>query len=116
MERRRLLGDSDFLLRKIWDEAGALHPSFRAGVIAEGALANLAVWNLDTPELWPATDPLRALAFSNLAHALRQLIVMGRPLGEDGAFASSLLASAGYREALREANARLEQLWRRAGC
>ena len=116
VERRRLLGDSDFLLRKIWDEAGALHPSFRAGVIAEGALANLAVWNLDTPELWPATDPLRALAFSNLAHALRQLIVMGRPLGEDGAFASSLLASAGYREALREANARLEQLWRRAGC
>jgi len=116
VERRRSLGDSDFLLRKVWDDAGALHPTFRAGVIAEGALANLAVWNLDTPELWPATDPLRALAFSNLAHALRQLIVMGRPLGEDGAFASSLLASAGYRDALREANARLELLWRRAGC
>jgi 5-methylthioadenosine/S-adenosylhomocysteine deaminase len=116
VERRRALGDSDFLLRKVWEDAGALHPTFRAGVIAEGALANLAVWNLDTPELWPATDPLRALAFSNLAHALRQLIVMGRPLAQDGAFASSVLASAGYREALREANARLEQLWRRAGC
>lgn len=116
VERRRSLGDSEFLLRKVWDDAGALHPKFRAGVIAEGALANLAVWNLDSPELWPATDPLRALAFSNLAHALRQLIVMGRPLAEDGAFASSLLASAGYRDALREANARLEQLWRRAGC
>jgi 5-methylthioadenosine/S-adenosylhomocysteine deaminase len=116
VERRRALGDSDFLLRKVWDDAGALHPMFRAGVIAEGALANLAVWNLDAPELWPATDPLRALAFSNLAHALRQLVVMGRPLGEDGAFASSLLASAAYRDALREANARLEQLWRRAGC
>jgi 5-methylthioadenosine/S-adenosylhomocysteine deaminase len=115
VERRRALGDSDVLLRKVWDEAGALHPAFRAGVIAEGALANLAVWNLDAPELWPATDPLRALAFSNLAHALRQLIVMGRPLGEDGAFASSLLRSSGYRDALREANARLEQLWRRAG-
>ncbi|HEU4580826.1 MAG TPA: amidohydrolase family protein [Polyangiaceae bacterium] len=115
VERRRALGDSDFLLRKVWDDAGALHPGFRAGVITEGALANLAVWNLEAPELWPATDPLRALAFSNLAHALRQLIVMGRPLGEDGAFASSLLRSAGYRDALREANARLEQLWRRAG-
>jgi 5-methylthioadenosine/S-adenosylhomocysteine deaminase len=116
VERRRSLGDSGFLLRTVWDDAGALHPVFRAGVIAEGALANLAVWNLDAPELWPATDPLRALAFSNLAHALRQLIVMGRPLAEDGAFASSLLASAAYRDALREANARLEQLWRRAGC
>jgi 5-methylthioadenosine/S-adenosylhomocysteine deaminase len=116
VQRRALLGDSDFLLRKIWDDAGALHPAFRAGVIAEGALANLAVWDLDSPELWPATDPLRALAFSNLAHALRQLILLGRPLGEDGAFAGSLLRSHGYREALREANARLAQLWQRAGC
>jgi len=116
VQRRALLDDSDFLLRKIWDDAGALHPAFRAGVISEGALANLAVWDLDSPELWPATDPLRALAFSNLAHALRQLILLGRPLGEDGAFRSSLLRSHGYREALREANARLGQLWRRAGC
>jgi 5-methylthioadenosine/S-adenosylhomocysteine deaminase len=116
VQRGALLGDSDFLLRKVWDQAGALHPGFRAGVIAEGALANLAVWDLDSPELWPATEPLRALAFSNLAHALRQLILLGRPLGEDGAFASSLLRSPGYREALREANARLGQLWQRAGC
>jgi 5-methylthioadenosine/S-adenosylhomocysteine deaminase len=116
VQRRALLGDSDFLLRKIWDQAGALHPAFRAGVIAEGALANLAVWDLDSPEVWPATEPLRALAFSNLAHALRQLILLGRPLGEDGAFASSVLRSPGYREALREANARLGQLWQRAGC
>ena len=68
------------------------------------------------PELWPATDPLRALAFSNLQHALRQLILMGRPLGEDGAFASSVLQGRAYREALAEASRRLELLWLRAGC
>lgn len=116
VSRRRLLGNPEYLLRKVWDDAGALHPACRAGVIAEGALANLAVWDLDTPELWPATDPLRALAFSNLAHALRQLLLLGRPLGEEGAFASSVLRSSSYRAALDEANARLAQLWRRAGC
>jgi len=116
VSRRRLLGDPEYLLRKVWQDAGSLHPGCRAGVIAEGALANLAVWNLDAPELWPATDPLRALAFSNLAHGLRQLLLLGRPLGEDGAFASSVLRSASYRAALDEANARLTQLWRRVGC
>ncbi len=113
--RASRLGDADFLLRKLWDEAGALHPAFRAGAISAGALANLAVWDLDSPGCWPATDPLRALAFSNLSHALRQLIVLGEPRGTDGWYASSLLHSQAYRDARREADARLQQLWRRAG-
>jgi hypothetical protein len=47
---------------------------------------------------------------------LRQLILLGRPLGEDGTFASSVLASTVYRDALAEANQRLAWLWQRAGC
>jgi cytosine/adenosine deaminase-related metal-dependent hydrolase len=113
--RASTLSDADFLLRKVWDDAGGLHPSFRTGTIAPGALANLAVWDLDSPGCWPATDPLRALAFSNLSHALRQLIVLGEPRGTDGWFASSLVNSQGYRDARREADERLRHLWRRAG-
>jgi 5-methylthioadenosine/S-adenosylhomocysteine deaminase len=113
--RLQRLSDADFLLRKLWDEAGALHPAFRTGTIAAGALANLAVWDLNGPSCWPATDPLRALAFSNLSHALRQLIVLGEPRGTDGWFASSIVHSQGYRDARNEADGRLQHLWRRAG-
>lgn len=113
--RLQRLSDADFLLRKLWDDAGALHPAFRTGTIAAGALANLAVWDLDSPSCWPATDPLRSLAFGNLSHALRQLIVLGEPRGTDGWFASSIVHSQGYRDARSEADGRLQHLWRRAG-
>lgn len=113
--RSSRLSDADYLLRKVWDDAGALHPAFRTGTIAPGALANLAVWDLDSPSCWPATAPLRALAFSNLSHALRQLIVLGEPRGTEGWFGSSLVNSQGYRDARREADERLRHLWRRAG-
>lgn len=113
--RSSRLSDADFLLRKVWDDAGSMHPAFRAGVLAPGALANLAIWDLDGPGCWPATDPLRALAFGNLSHALRQLIVLGEPRGTECWFASSLVQSQDYRAARREADERLQHLWRRAG-
>jgi 5-methylthioadenosine/S-adenosylhomocysteine deaminase len=115
VESRYLLGRPEFLLSMVLDEPGALHTRFRAGVIAEGALANLAVWDLDSPGLWPGTDPLRALAFGDTSQALVQLYVAGRPIATEGRIRESILNSQEYRAALIEAKERLQGLWRRVG-
>jgi 5-methylthioadenosine/S-adenosylhomocysteine deaminase len=112
---RETLGRPAFLLGTVLEQPGAMHTRFRAGVIDEGALANLAVWDLDAPALWPASDPLRALAFGDTSQALVQLYVAGRPVAANGCVRESILRSEEYREASAEAKRRLEDLWRRVG-
>ncbi len=100
------------LLSRIASTPGAWHPKLRAGVIAPGALANVVVVDLDHPALWPAHDPLQALAMADPAPAIHALYVAGRPIGAAGDFHASVLRSAEYREARREASERLERLSR----
>jgi 5-methylthioadenosine/S-adenosylhomocysteine deaminase len=114
-EARSLLGRPEFLLRTVTEEPGMMHTRFRVGAIAEGALANLAVWDLDSPMLWPATDPLRALTFGDTSQALVQLYVAGRAVATDGHVHETIVNSEAYREAFLEAKGRLESLWRRVG-
>jgi hypothetical protein len=90
------LGQPDALLRLITLDAGAMHPSFVAGTIAPGALANLTVWHLDSPAFWPAADPLRALALGDIAQSLRQHLILGRPLLTEGNALDALLQSPDY--------------------
>lgn len=99
------------LLQRIWSIPGALHPRLRAGLLAEGALANLAVWDLDHPCLWPGREPLRALTHADATKALHALWVTGRRVGRDGAL-GELRHGPEYREALDEANGRLAKLAR----
>jgi 5-methylthioadenosine/S-adenosylhomocysteine deaminase len=101
---------SEALLARVWQAPGALHPGFRAGVIAEGALANLIVWDTDHPAFWPAHDLPRALALSDTTQAIHTLLVCGQPIGRVGGLAEGVLASSAYREARREANERLARL------
>lgn len=101
------LGDASFLLSRVWSVPGALHPAVTAGVLRAGALANLAVWDLDHPAFWPGQDPLRALTLSGTQGALDALCSNGQWVGQRGSFAQSLLAAPEYRDAVREANARL---------
>ncbi|HEX5656468.1 MAG TPA: amidohydrolase family protein [Polyangiales bacterium] len=103
---------SERLLERVWSRAGALHPAFRAGVIADGALANVAVWDTDHPAFWPGLDLPRALALSDTTQALHAMIVGGRVLGEPGRLVQSVLGSDSYRESLREASGRLDALLR----
>jgi len=99
------------LLSRVWHEAGGLHPALQVGSIARGALANLAVWELDHPAFWPGTDPLRALCFGDTSQALYTLLVAGRVIGTPGDLARSVIGSAGYRAARQEADARLAELF-----
>jgi hypothetical protein len=46
--------------------------------------------------LWPNLDPLRALAFSDVAHAIDGMVVAGKWVGEVGNFQSSIMNSPLY--------------------
>ena len=104
------LADPAFLLSRVWEVPGALHPAFRAGVLAPGALANLIAWDLDHPTFWPARDPLRALAMSDPGGAIANVMAAGRWRGVHGDYHRSLTQSDAYREAHREASVRLPAL------
>jgi len=107
------LSAPDAMLRRVWSAPGAMHPGFRAGVLAVGALANMLVWDLDHPAVWPAIDPLHCLTMSDATAALWAMFVAGRRVGTDGDFHASLRRSPAYADARREANARLAEILRK---
>lgn len=107
---RAALADPQRLLARVWSIPGRMHPGVRVGQIAPGALANLAVWDLDHPSMWPGTRPLRTLAMGDTTGALYNLMCQGRWVGADGDYHRSLLHMQGYREARQEASQRLEAL------
>jgi cytosine/adenosine deaminase-related metal-dependent hydrolase len=98
------------LLSRVWRRPGALHPAARAGVLATGALAHVAVWELDHPSMWPGVRPLRTLAMGDTTGALHNIMIAGRWRGEHGALAASVTESEVYREACEEARRRLDGL------
>ncbi len=114
-EERRGWADSSFLLERVWGAPGRMHPEARAGALEPGALANLAVWDVEHPSMWPGDRPLRALSMGDTAGALQNLMVTGRWRGEHGDYAGSITRSPEYREARDEATARLRALFSRAG-
>ncbi len=97
------------LLSLVWDTPGRFHPGFRAGVVAEGALANLIAWDLDHPALWPG-DPIAALTFAEPSHAIHAMWVCGAEIGSRGDYARSIVNSPEYREAREEADARFRAI------
>jgi 5-methylthioadenosine/S-adenosylhomocysteine deaminase len=107
------LGTED-LLHCLWATPGGLHPALPVGQIAAGQLANLVIWDLNHPGLWPAPDPLRALALSDAAPAIQQMMIRGRWIGERGNYSNSLLNSPDFLEHRKEADARLKALLKRS--
>jgi len=98
------------LLASVWSDPGKLHPGLPCGVLASGTLANVLIWDTDHPSFWPATDPLRALAYGDTTPAIHAMWVAGKPIGTAGDFARSLVQSDEYREARKEAEERLAVL------
>ncbi len=101
------------LLARALELPGALHPSFRAGVIEPGAQANLIAWDTQHPAFWPAQDIPRALALGDVTAAMQGLWVRGKQVGELGALQASVVASPAYRRARAEADQRLKSLFSR---
>jgi 5-methylthioadenosine/S-adenosylhomocysteine deaminase len=107
---RASVAGEESLLSRVWSVPGALHPQARAGVLAVGALANVAVWDLDHPSMWPGMRPLRTLAMGDTSGALHNMMVAGVWRGEPGDLSGSITRSAAYREAAAEAHERLSRL------
>ena len=107
LKRSAEMREPRFLLDRVWSIPGAWHPRLRCGALEPGRWANLLILDPDHPTLWPAQDPWRALAMSNVAPAIESMIVGGRFVGAPGQFHESVRSSPEYRDALREADARL---------
>jgi 5-methylthioadenosine/S-adenosylhomocysteine deaminase len=105
---------TEALLRCIWSTPGKLHPALPVGQIAPGQLANLVIWDLHHPSLWPAPDPLRALALSDAAPAIQQMMIRGEWKGERGNYSHSLLNTPEFQAHKAEANTRLKALLKRS--
>ena len=103
------------LLNTVWTTPGDLHPDLPVGRIAAGRRANIAVWDLDHPACWPATDPFRTLTMSDMGPALWGMMTNGEWRGEPGRFRDSIVESDDYRAACQEASARLRDLLARLG-
>lgn len=102
----RRLSESSALLPLITETPGTLHNSLKLGRIAPGWRANLAVYDLDHPAMWPGNAPLRALCWGDASAALHQLIVQGEPVGPPGVWRQELLASDRYQAHRLEASQR----------
>jgi cytosine/adenosine deaminase-related metal-dependent hydrolase len=98
------LADPSFLLSRVWAIPGSMHAEFRAGVIADGALANLQVLDPGHPAMWPGRDFLRTLAMADTSPALEKLMVAGAWSPVAG---GRLAHDAAYQEARSEADERL---------
>ncbi len=101
------------LLHHVWEGAGSLHAGFRAGEIAPGALANLAVWDTHSPVFWPAENPLRSIVFGDVSSALTSVFVAGKRIGDERPLSSFLAGLPEYRAHREEASARLEEVLER---
>lgn len=97
------------LFQSVTSGPGSFHPQFRAGVLAAGCLANIAVWDSNHPSFWPTDDIIRTLVLGDTTGALYNLCVAGRWLGEDGNFANSILNSSDYQQARQEAQERFQR-------
>ena len=110
---QNIFSNSNFLLDKILEGPGSFHNQFIAGAIKKGALANLIVWTLDHPSMWPAHNVTRNLTMGDTTGAIYNMCVAGKWLGENGNYSQSILNSTGYRNSLEEANQRLNTLIKR---
>ena len=99
------------LLNMVWQTPGQQSKALNMGVIRPGARANLNVWNLKHPSLWPANDPLRSLVMCDASQALENVMVNGQWVAKLGScFQDHVLLSDHFNEAVTEASERLEKL------
>lgn len=109
------LTDPLALLDSVGRTASRLHPQFNVGTLNVGAIANLCVWDLDHPAMWPATDPLRALTIGDAGPAMYAMVLNGEWFGTPGYMVPSIVGSDRYQQHRLEAQERLAALMKRTG-
>ena len=107
-------------LSHVWQEGSRLHPKLVSGALEPGALANLAIWDLNHSAFWPSCNPYRALTYGSPLGALQDLIVAGESMAQrygakEEGLQQAIHRSEDYREARREADERLRLLRSRTG-
>jgi 5-methylthioadenosine/S-adenosylhomocysteine deaminase len=100
-------------LASVWGVPGNLHPALPLGEIRVGYRANLLIFDVDHPSFWPRADLLRALSFSDSVPAIWGMLVNGKWMGRRGEFHRSIYSSLAYKEALTEADERIQLLLKR---
>jgi len=113
--RNARIDQASRLTSAVWEVPGRMHSELPTGEILPGAFANLLLIRGDHPNLWPLRDALRALAFSNVAPAIDNMMVAGEWKGVRGGFHESLYSSKLYQEHREEADARFQELLSRCG-
>lgn len=112
-DQSQLQRSPESLLDKVWRIPGSIHPQFLAGRIAPQHLANLILWDLDDPSIWPSRS-LHTIAMGDSSRAIHQMICNGVFMGEDGQFEASIKRSTKYQEHLQEAKVRYASMLKRA--
>ena len=102
--------DSSFLLNKVFEGPGTFHNHFKAGIIQQGALANLNIWDLNHPSMWPSDNIPRNLSMGDTTGAIYNMMICGKWISNNGNFIQSILESDIYKMSLKEANDRLRYL------
>ena len=95
---------ADFLLAATVGGARALQRD-DLGRLEKGSKADLAIVDLNQPEMQPARDPLRSLVFHAADRAVRDVYIDGRKVVSEGRVLT--LDAAGAAERLAEAQARM---------
>lgn len=112
--RRTLLAGAEWtpssLLQTVWEAPGTLHPHLRVGAIRPGFRANLLQIDLNHPNLWPATDPLRALVLQDVAPAIQRMLLNGHWLSAHGEHQRTVLSDPRLADARLRAEAGLRRL------
>lgn len=112
---RAALRDPSQLLDRVWSVPGRFHPALPCGALEAGRWANLLILDPHHPSLWPFAEPWRGLALADVSPAIEGMVVAGELVGERGNFRDSIVDSAEYRAARREADERLAAHRRRLG-
>ncbi len=102
--------DPSFLLHKVFEGPGTFHNFFKTGIIQTGALANLIVWDVDHPALWPCDNFPKILAMGDTTGAIYNMMIGGKWISKNGNFIHGLLNSDKYQSHLNEAKLRLKHL------
>lgn len=99
------------LLDKIWKIPGELHPKFKAGLLAKGYVANINLWDITHPNLWPHPD-IKTFCFADPINALKNMMILGKFIlkNEKNTNMNNLLKTSSYLLAWENANKSLKKL------